>query len=105
MPKLKCDAHKCIYNCEKYCVKSVIHVNDDLDAKKCVSFSEQKYEGKNYDTEFSQMNCTNKYVSINCEAKECDHNEHGVCVSEIVEIGCDDEKACKHNTSCKTFSI
>ena len=52
MPKLKCDAHKCIYNCEKYCVKSVIHVNDDLDAKKCISFSEQKYEGKKYDTEF-----------------------------------------------------
>ena len=51
------------------------------------------------------MNCTNKYVSINCEAKECDHNEHGVCVSEIVEIGCDDEKVCKHNTACKTFSI
>ena len=47
MPKLKCDAKKCIYNCERYCVKSVIHVNDDLDSKKCISFSEQKYENKN----------------------------------------------------------
>ena len=32
MPKLRCEALKCIYNCEKYCAKSVIHVNDDFDA-------------------------------------------------------------------------
>ena len=104
MPKLKCDAKKCIYNCEKYCVKSVIHVNDDLDAKKCVSFSEQKYESGKFDTEFAQMDGVNKYVSIECEAKACDHNANGMCVSENVQIGCDKDM-CTHNTVCKTFSL
>ena len=31
MPKLKCDAKNCIYNCERFCSKSVIHINDDFD--------------------------------------------------------------------------
>lgn len=104
MPKLKCDAKKCIYNCERYCVKSVIHVNDDLDSKKCVSFSEQKYEKGNYETEFAQMCDTNKYVSIECEARACDHNANGMCVSENVEIGCNKD-VCKNNNDCKTFSL
>lgn len=104
MPKLKCDARKCIYNCEHYCVKSVIHVNDDVDAKKCVSYSEQKYEDKKYDTEFACMDGINKYVSIECSAKECDHNCNGMCVSENVQIGCDTDE-CKINAKCKTFSL
>lgn len=104
MPKLKCDAKKCIYNCERYCAKSVIHVNDDLDAKKCVSFSEQKYDEQNYNTEFASMDNMNKYVSIECEAKACDYNCNGMCVSENVQIGC--EKVEKRNdTKCETFSL
>jgi len=104
MPKLKCDARKCIFNCERYCVKSVIHVNDDTDAKKCVSFSEQKYDEQKYNTEFAQMDNFNQYVSIECAAEECDHNANGMCVSERVEIGCN-QKVCKNDTECKTFSV
>lgn len=101
MPKLKCDVKKCIYNCECYCVKSVIHVNDDIDTKKCVSYSEQKFENQKYDTEFANMNCVNKYVSIECLAKDCDHNCNEMCVSENVEITNDKDNKAK----CKTFSI
>lgn len=104
MPKLKCEVKKCIYNCEHYCAKSVIHVNNDLDAKKCESFSEQKFEDKKYNTEFACMDNMNKYVSIECAAKECNHNSNGMCVSESVKIVCDDEE-CKNNSKCETFSL
>ena len=104
MPKLKCDALKCIYNCEKYCAKSVIHINDDLDAKKCESFSNKKYDAQEYKTEFATIDCGNQFVSIECKAKSCDYNCNGMCVSEKVEIGCD-KNVCKHNNECKTFSL
>ncbi len=104
MPKLKCDAKSCIYNCECYCAKSVIHVNDDLDSKKCVSYSEQKFDHQNYNTEFATMDFSNKYVSIDCEAKSCDYNANGMCVSEHVNIGCGNEK-CKNKAKCNTFSL
>lgn len=104
MPKLKCDAMKCIYNCEHYCAKSVIYVNDDLDAKKCVSFSLQKYEGGNYNTEFASMDSVNKYVSIECSAKSCDYNCNGMCVSENVKIS-DIHEENKERAKCETFSL
>ena len=50
------------------------------------------------------MECANQYVSIECDAKACDHNANGMCVSENVEIGCD-KNVCKHNNECKTFSL
>lgn len=105
MPKLKCDAKNCIYNCERFCSKSVIHINDDLDSKKCESFSEQKYSRSKLDTEFGCMDsCLNQYVSIECDAKDCDYNCKGSCVSENVKIS--GEKAtCKNETKCETFSL
>lgn len=102
MPKLKCDAEKCIYNCEHYCAKSVIHVNDDMDAKKCISFSLKKYEKQNYDTEFASCENLNQYVSIQCAAKSCDHNCEGMCVSERVSISPETFK--NVNAKCVTFS-
>ena len=47
------------------------------------------------------MNCVNKYVSIECLAKDCDHNCNEMCVSENVEITNDKDNKAK----CKTFSI
>ena len=105
MPKLKCDAHKCIYNCDRFCSKSVIHVNNDVDTKKCESFSVQKYNGYKYDTEFGCMdNSINQYVSIECDAKECDYNCKGMCVSENVKIG-NENATSKSETKCETFSL
>jgi len=103
MPKLKCDALKCIYNCEKYCAKSVIHVNDDLDAKKCESFSDKKFDAQEYKTEFASIDCGNQFVSIECKAKSCDYNCNGMCVSENVKIG-SIEASTKDETRCETFS-
>lgn len=103
MPKLKCDAKNCIYNCGRYCAKSVIHINDDLDAKKCESFSEKKYDTNEYNTEFANLDGCNQYVSIECRAKECDHNSNGMCVSEHVKIG-KESATTVDETKCETFS-
>lgn len=103
MPKLKCDVKKCVYNCERLCAKSVIYVNNDVDAKKCESFDERRYEKNDYNTEFANMDNTNLYVSIECKAKECDYNNNGTCVSENVKIGCGGIK-CENKAECETFS-
>lgn len=103
MPKLRCDASKCIYNCEHYCAKSVIYVNDDLDAKKCESFSMQKYNECDYNTEFANMDSVTKYVSIECRAKSCDYNCNGMCISENVKIS--DMKDGNGKAKCETFSL
>ena len=50
------------------------------------------------------MDNINKYVSIECAAKDCEHNSNGMCVSESVKIGCNDEE-CKNNSKCETFSL
>lgn len=104
MPKLKCEALKCIYNCNKYCAKSVIRVNNDSDSKKCESYSEKNYEAKDYKTEFADMNCGNQFVSIECKAKECDYNCNGMCVSENVKIGSESTRA-MDGAKCETFSL
>lgn len=104
MPKLKCDALKCIYNCERFCAKSVIHVNDDSDAKKCESFNDKEFERSDYKTEFSKIDCGNQFVSIECKAKNCDYNCNGVCVSENVKIG-NEHASCVDETKCETFSL
>ena len=104
MPKLKCEVKNCIYNCDEYCAKSVIHVNNDLDAKKCISFSLQKYQENDYNSEFASMDGLNQYVSIECEAKNCDYNCKGSCVSENVKIGTHN-KSYANGAKCKTFSL
>lgn len=104
MPKLRCDAKNCIYNCEKLCTKSLIHINNDAEAKKCETFSQQKFERNCYNTEFANMEDANTYVSIDCMAKDCDYNNNGICVSENVKIGCDDCKCCD-KAKCETFSL
>lgn len=104
MPKLKCSAMKCIYNCENLCTKSVIHINDDIDAKRCLAFKCKKYDYEhNFNTEFANFDGLNQFISIECEAKKCDYNCNGMCASENVKIvGCN--STCANQTKCQTFS-
>lgn len=105
MPKLNCSACRCVYNCENLCTKSIIHVNDDSDAKNCLTFHKKKYDYENnFNTEFANFDGLNQYISIECDAKACEYNCNGMCASENVKIS--GPKSTEVNeTKCQTFTI
>ncbi len=103
MAELKCVAENCVYNKNYLCSKGDIMVGgkhaETIDDTCCESFMEKRGERDSYTS--STAHPTN-YISIDCEAAKCVHNQNYKCVAEHVDIrGCD---ACKcGETACATF--
>ncbi len=108
MPKLKCNAQKCVFNCDTRCSKSVIKVigaeaETPVDTA-CQSFIKKRYsENNNYQTEIGSFENVNPHVSVDCDSRDCRYNSRGVCISENIRID-GTQSMTPRDTRCQTFS-
>lgn len=85
MAKLQCRANTCMYNMDEYCSRGDItvggkHATMGNDTS-CESFSERRE-----DRFTSSTVHPSQYISVDCEAVNCIHNNDYKCVASQVEI-------------------
>lgn len=108
---IKCDAERCMHNCDGVCDAAVVHVRSSktsANAAKCTTYAYRiSNSGSRLLMEMGEdmsldRRDKNEQIPISCGKTDCKHNFDCVCSVGSVHISSPEDSLC-HECSCTTY--